>query len=238
MSLVSGSRSDNRPDQAPLRAVIFDYGGVITNPLAETMASFCTRMGLEPAMLAQTLARVGQEWGEAPMARLEKGRCAEAELVAAVLGHLPQLAAGLAGRSFGEHWFAGRHSEPAVLDLIAELRASGLRTALLTNNVREWGPRWRAQLDEALFDVIVDSSAEGVRKPEPEIYRRMLERLGVPARQCLFVDDVAENRDSAAALGLRVFAWADRTSVAGLRAVIEAARSDEPVSGAASRSAA
>lgn len=230
MSMTANSIGSSASQGDPvLRAVVFDYGGVITNPLVETMVSFCGRMGVEPPVLAEALGRVGAEWGEAPMARLEVARCTEAELVAAMLAHLPRLGTGLAGRTFGEHWFRGRHSEPTVLALIAEVRASGLLTGLLTNNVREWRPRWRAQLDETLFDVVVDSSVEGVRKPDPEIYLRTVERLGVPAQQCLFVDDVAANRDTAAAVGMRVFPWVDRTSVDALRAAIAAGRTHDLV---------
>ena len=66
---------------------------------------------------------------------------------------------------------------------------------MLTNNVREWEPLWRAMLPvDEIFETVVDSGFVGCRKPEPEIYELTLERLGgVPADQCLFVDDVDVN---------------------------------------------
>ena len=65
-----------------------------------------------------------------------------------------------------------------------ELRERGLRTALLTNNVREWEPLWRAKLPELdeIFEVVVDSAFVGLRKPDPRIYELTLERLGVAGR--------------------------------------------------------
>ena len=67
-----------------------------------------------------------------------------------------------------------------MVEYVGRLRGRGLRTALLTNNVREWEPLWRAKVPELddLFEVVVDSAFVGMRKPEPEIYRLTLERLG------------------------------------------------------------
>jgi hypothetical protein len=71
-----------------------------------------------------------------------------------------------------------------VADKVRALRASGLRMGIITNNVREYSDRWRGMIPvDELFDDIVDSSAVGVRKPNPDIYRLALRRLrGHPAR--------------------------------------------------------
>ena len=77
--------------------------------------------------------------------------------------------------------------------------------ALLTNNVREWEPLWRAMLPvDEIFELVVDSAFVGIRKPEPEIYELTLERLGggIGAAECLFVDDVEDNIAAARALGM------------------------------------
>jgi putative hydrolase of the HAD superfamily len=78
--------------------------------------------------------------------------------------------------------------------------------ALLTNNVREWEPRWRAMLPEIdeIFEVVVDSAFVGIRKPEPEIYQLTLERIGggLGPQECLFVDDVEDNVAAARRLGM------------------------------------
>jgi putative hydrolase of the HAD superfamily len=78
--------------------------------------------------------------------------------------------------------------------------------ALLTNNVREWEPLWRAKLPDIdeIFEVVVDSAFVGMRKPEPGIYQLTLERLGdgVSAADCLFVDDIEANCEMAVELGM------------------------------------
>jgi putative hydrolase of the HAD superfamily len=89
---------------------------------------------------------------------------------------------------------------------MGELRGRGLRMAILTNNVREWEALWRAKLPrlEATFEVVVDSAWVGMRKPDPEIYRLTVERLGDGLRteECVFVDDTDANCETARALGM------------------------------------
>ena len=70
-----------------------------------------------------------------------------------------------------------------VVEAVRMVRAKGLQTAIVTNNIREYGDAWRGQfpLDE-LFDAVVDSCEEGVRKPDPTIFHTTLERVGVDRR--------------------------------------------------------
>jgi FMN phosphatase YigB (HAD superfamily) len=81
------------------------------------------------------------------------------------------------------------------------------RMALLTNDAADWlGPGWRETwwLRDA-FEVVVDAADEGLRKPAPEIYLRVAERLGLAPDRCVFVDDLTVNCDGAAAVGMRPF---------------------------------
>jgi epoxide hydrolase-like predicted phosphatase len=80
-------------------------------------------------------------------------------------------------------------------------------TALLTNNVRE--ASWRATFPFELFDVVVDSSEVGARKPDPAIYEVLLGRLGRPPHEVAFIDDFAENLPPATALGIATIAFID-----------------------------
>ena len=72
--------------------------------------------------------------------------------------------------------------------------------AILTNNVREWEPIWRAKLPvDEIFETVVDSAFVGMRKPDPAIYELTLERLdGIAAAECLFIDDTEVNCDGGA----------------------------------------
>jgi epoxide hydrolase-like predicted phosphatase len=91
-----------------------------------------------------------------------------------------------------------------VIDRVRGLREEGYRLALVTNNVREGSATWRAMVPvDDLFDVVIDSSDVGVRKPNPAIYHLALERLGgVAPAEAVFVDDAPGNVLGAQAVGL------------------------------------
>ena len=97
-------------------------------------------------------------------------------------------------------------------------------TALLTNNVREWRSGWQSVLDvDALFDVVIDSSAEGTRKPEPRIYELTCERLSVDHSEIFFVDDIGQNLKAARALGWQTALFTEEDSVLkAIDAIVEA----------------
>jgi putative hydrolase of the HAD superfamily len=78
------------------------------------------------------------------------------------------------------------------------------RTALLTNNVKDLAGVWQGALPAELFDVIVDSSAAGVRKPEPAAYQLTLNALHCPAERAVFIDDMDHNLGVPREMGIRV----------------------------------
>jgi epoxide hydrolase-like predicted phosphatase len=84
------------------------------------------------------------------------------------------------------------------------LRADGYRTALVTNNIREFNDGWRKLIPvDELFDVVVDSSMIGMRKPDPRIFQHALAALGgVEPDDAVFLDDFQGNIDAAEALGM------------------------------------
>lgn len=207
--------ADGAASAVAVDTIVVDYGGVLTNPLAETFVAFAELAGIEAGDLAQAFLAATQRHGETPMAALETGAITERQMVDRILAELPEGAGRILadGRGFGELWFRGRSPNERFLSFLRALRRDGYRIALLTNNVREWEPLWRAQLPvDELFDVVVDSHKEGVRKPDPAIYRILLDRLGTPSQRCLFIDDTEENCRAAAELGIRALRFADTDS--------------------------
>ena len=89
-------------------------------------------------------------------------------------------------------------------ELLAFIRGlrSQYKTALLTDAWLSTRADIQPRLGDDTFDVIVISAEEGVAKPDPEIYRRTLVRLGVAAEEAIFVDDWLPNVEGAAALGI------------------------------------
>ncbi len=143
--------------------------------------------------------------GKHPLFELECGRISEERFLdllrdglAAELGHRPAL------HRFKETYFDALIPNGAMIDLMAELRDGGLRMAMLTNNVREWEPLWRAKLPvDEIFETVVDSAFVGMRKPDHEIYHLTLSRLdGISAEECVFIDDTEVNCLAARELGI------------------------------------
>ena len=118
-----------------------------------------------------------------------------------------------------------------MIELMRDLKGRGYRMALLTNNVREWEPLWRAMLPvDEIFEVVVDSAFVGIRKPEPEIYELTLERIGggIGAAECLFVDDVEDNVAAARQLGMTAVQFRDADREIG-RAVGQFRSTDQAI---------
>ena len=91
-----------------------------------------------------------------------------------------------------------------IIDRVRTLRTEGYQLGLITNNVREGSAMWRSMVPvDELFDVVVDSSEVGMRKPNPAIYHHALELLGgVPPAQAVFLDDSPGNVVGAQRAGL------------------------------------
>jgi epoxide hydrolase-like predicted phosphatase len=187
-----------------MQAVISDFGGVLTTPLIESFLAYQRESGIGLDELGQAMGRVMEaDGGRHPLFELEKGRMSEQEF-------LSRLGAELGGRemhSMRETYFANLHPNEPMIEYLRGLRGgAGVRLALLTNNVREWEPLWRAKLPDVdeLFETIVDSAFVGMRKPEPEIYLLTLERLGggLEPASCVFLDDIEVNCDAARELGM------------------------------------
>jgi putative hydrolase of the HAD superfamily len=184
-----------------IRAVISDFGGVLTNPLWEAFAGWNERVGADPGVLGMALQRAAEERGEHPLYALEKGQMTEDEFTAVVEAQLP---GDIQLQGFRDIYFSHLHPNEPMIELMRGLRGRGLRMAMLTNNVREWEPLWRAKLPvDEIFELVVDSAFVGMRKPEREIYELTLERLGgVRAEECVFVDDLDVNCAMATELGM------------------------------------
>ncbi len=205
------------------KAIISDFGGVLTTPLGNTFAAWSKTTGISLADLGTAIAASAERHGEHPLFVLERGELTEVEFFARIQR---ELGAEQSLDGMGEALMAGLERNHEMIDYVAELRRRGLRAALLTNNVREWEPRWRAMLPEIdeIFEVVVDSAFVGMRKPEPGIYHLTVERLGggLGPEDCVFVDDIAINCDAARELGMTAVQF-ETTEQA--RADIEAALS-------------
>lgn len=186
-----------------IKAVVFDFGGVLTRFSPFTaLGELGSAAGVAPEVVLEALLGPYHEDTDHPFHRMERGEIsavawfADAATALAELGielDIQQLADTF--RSLGVH--------DVVVERVRSLRADGYKTGIITNNIREAGASWRDLLDlEALFDVVVDSSEVGMRKPNPAIYRHALGLLGVEADEAVFLDDAPGNVAGARAVGM------------------------------------
>jgi epoxide hydrolase-like predicted phosphatase len=214
-----------------IRAVVCDFGGVLTSPLVGSFRAFSEHSGIPLEALGGALAANCERDGVHPLHELECGRVSEADFFQAVGAEIGgQLGRDVVMHDFTEWYFATLTPNEPMIELVAELRRAGYKTACLTNNVREWQPLWRAMapIDE-LFELVVDSAFVGMRKPDPEIYALTVTRLGVPAEQCLFVDDIELNCSAARAAGMHAVFYRDNAQAIGeIRAVLGDNQLSEP----------
>ena len=188
----------------PIDAVIFDFGGVLTafSPFT-ALGSLGQDAGVRPEHVLELIVGPYHEDTDHPFHRMERGEISAIDWFAATVPVLAEVGIELDPmklvalfRSLGLH--------DVVVERVRALRAEGYRTAILTNNVREASADWRAMLDvDALFDAVVDSSAVGMRKPNPAIYRHVLDALGgIAPDRSVFLDDSESNVAAARAVGM------------------------------------
>jgi putative hydrolase of the HAD superfamily len=206
----------------PIRAIVSDFGGVLTTPLTEAFVSLQADVGVSVTEFSAAMRAVAGD-GEIPLLALERGEITEAQFLDLLrdgleetTGRRPHL------HRFGELFIGGLQPNPPMIGLMRELKGEGYRMAMLTNNVREWEVYWRPMLPvDEIFELVVDSGFVGMRKPEPGIYALTVERIGLPAAECLLVDDVEANIDAAREFGMAAVHYRDpEQAIADVRAAL------------------
>lgn len=219
VSLESASATARPVGPRPaVRGVILDFGGVMTEPLFHDLD------GVEP-MYARLVRRFLEEMrdvyhlptGAHELHLVETGRIGEREFFERLCRRFEGDGVGPVDPMKARQAVFGRAliACGAMVDAVRQLRASGLRTALLTNISRDpiTGYASVVPVDE-LFDAVVDSSKVGLRKPDPAIYRLACERIELEPQECLYVDDLTCNVDGAEAIGLEAMHCTDPVATA------------------------
>lgn len=213
--------------QADYKAVIFDFGGVITASPFEAFNRLEAERGLPQDFVRKVNATNPDsnawalfERAEIDAARFDALFAAEAE----ALGHTLDGASVLAVLSGS--------IRPAMVSALDTLTGAGYRLACITNNVpaghgagmaRSGDKRDAYEQVFARFEHVIESSKAGVRKPDPRIYLMMCDHLGLEPAQCIYLDDLGINCKPAAQLGMHAIkvtsgeqALADLSGVLGI----------------------
>ena len=200
-----------------IRAIVSDFGGVLTTPLLQSFMAFQDQTGITTETLGRGMQAAAEANGENPLFEMERGEITEVAFLELLTDHLePLLGHRPEMHRFKEIYFEALNPNPPMIELMRELKEAGYRMAMLTNNVREWEPLWRSMLPvDEIFETVVDSGFVGCRKPESRIYELTLERIAEPPEACLFVDDVLVNVEGARRAGLQAVHFQDNEQAIG-----------------------
>lgn len=191
---------------AEIKAVLFDFGGVFTDSPFTAFDAMGVELGAKPGQVHDIMFGSYANDGDHPWHQLERGEISleQARTDIMTLGQQDHGIALDIYQLFGKMPRDGglRHQ---LVERVAGLKQDGYTTAIITNNVKEFSDGWRSLLPvDELFDLVVDSCMEGVRKPNREIFDITLQRLGdLAPEHTIFLDDLEANVHSASALGMQ-----------------------------------
>ena len=187
--------------------MIFDLGGVVLGSPLHAIARFEKERGIPDGFVNLLVVETAPDGA---WSRLERGELSieefyrdfDAECVAR--GHL------LPAADMMEAIHTSSGPRPEMLKALERLREYGLTTAALTNNWKSDGQDRHGL--RPYFDVFIESSVVGLRKPDPRIYELALERIGVTAEEAVFLDDIGGNLKTARAMGITTIKVVDAAS--------------------------
>jgi putative hydrolase of the HAD superfamily len=191
------SFADSTPKTTPLKAVLWDFGGVILSSPFEAFNAYEVQMGLPVDFIRRVNSTDPDTNAWARLERTELTHEGFDQVFAEEserLGHrIPgaDVLALLAGAV-----------RPEMVSALDRVIAAGYLTACLTNNVAGGSARPEIDLIMERFDHVVESSKVGVRKPEPRFYELATDLVGVHPAECVYLDDLGINLKPAAAMGM------------------------------------
>ena len=187
--------------------MFWDFGGVFTGSPFHHLDDYARSLGTTNDRLLEHVFGRYEANGDHPWHRLERGEGTLAEALEAADESCR--ADGIEGFT-SEGFFKAMSSTSSderrerAVSKVRALNDSGIRQAIITNNAKEFGDMWRQLIPvDELFEAVIDSSAVGMRKPDPRIYRLALEQLEVSRPETsAFLDDFAPNVAAASQLGM------------------------------------
>ncbi len=189
------------PPEVVPRALVVDWGGVLTVALPAAIRSWAEAEGVD----LETYRTVLVDWGfgpdhTGPAAALERGELTAAAFETLLAEEFGRRGTSVVGDGLLRRMLAGLDEpEPRMFEVVRRARAAGLATGLLSNS---WGNGYDRRGWDELFDAVVISGEVGMRKPEPRIFEHAASLLGLPLHACLLVDDLERNVDGARSTGM------------------------------------
>lgn len=187
----------------PIRAVIFDLGGVVFPSPFDAFAAYEREHGLPDRFIRGVVAASADHGA---WAKLERSELSPDEFAVAFSAECAAAGGTVDAAELMRAIGRGFEARPAMVSAIDAIRAHGLTVGALTNN---WAPS-EPQSDRGphalghlgAFDVVVESAVEGLRKPDPRIYELVCARLEITPSEAVFLDDLGVNLKPARAMGM------------------------------------
>jgi putative hydrolase of the HAD superfamily len=199
------SHSPMLPADHRVQALVVDWGGVLTGPLTATIEKWAEADGIDLSVYFQVIEAwmgpaLALEARMNPIHALERGEMLVPDFESR-LAHEMFLRTGVefAGQGFLQRMFDHFEHAQDMNGLVHRAHSLGVKTALLSNS---WGNVYPRDGWDDMFDVVVISGEVGMRKPDADIFQHTVDLLEVPFHQCVFVDDMMVNVQSAVDLGM------------------------------------
>jgi putative hydrolase of the HAD superfamily len=182
-----------------IAAVIFDLGGVVMESPLHAIARYERELGLAPDAINRAIVAAGDTGA---WSRLERGELTVDEFYTPFEADCRACGIDVSGPQMMARIAQASVARPRMLAAIERIRQRGLRVGALTNNWIAPSPSPARTELRARFHAFIESSAVGLRKPDPRIYLLACRQLGVEPARTAFLDDIGRNLKSARGLGM------------------------------------
>lgn len=185
-----------------VKALVIDFGGVLTSPLQIAMVRFSMELGIELQDLVRVALKAYSGESDDLVHDFETGHVTEEEFCKAFAQRLKdETGVEVESERLVDRIFSGLEIVEEMMEIVITIRRAGFKTALCSNS---WGlGLYPYDRFPEMFDVVVISGEVGMRKPNRDIFDLTVEKLGLPAETCVFVDDHPGHLKGAADLGMQ-----------------------------------
>lgn len=180
-------------------AVIFDLGGVVLDSPLAVFIEYEQALGIPPKTINRHISVAG---AASAWSKLERGELSMSEFYAAFDSEMAAHGLTVSGAEIMERLSSRTAVRPQAVTAIRRLRASGRKVAALTNNWVNADQSSKMDVLRVEFDVFIESTRVGLRKPDPRIYQLACRELSVEPAQAAFLDDIGANLKAARELGM------------------------------------
>jgi putative hydrolase of the HAD superfamily len=186
-------------------AVLFDFGGVFTGSPFKFIEKAGTEMGAKPGQISSIMfGPFDEDTNHHPWHRLERAEITLDQAVKEITALGEKQGFTFDPIELLSSIDTGKDQHDPLVEKVQQLRDNGYLTAIVTNNAVEFKDYWRKLIPvDTLFDLVIDSSEVGIRKPDPEIYHLALSQLGdIKPTRSIFLDDLPANVNAAINIGI------------------------------------